>query len=82
MWIGSGDPFHVGEHDVPEELKGAPAPLCPCQPAMGAKASEICWPTLRIGFNAARGFWKIIEIADPRSRRILGSVSDPRSWPK
>jgi hypothetical protein len=27
-------------------------------------------PTLRIGFSAARGFWKIIEISRPRRSRI------------
>ncbi len=44
--------------------------------------SSIWWPTLRIGFSAARGFWKIIEISRPRRSRIWRSEADRRSMPE
>ena len=34
-----------------------------------AQHVDICCSTVRIGFSAARGFWKIIDIAEPRRRR-------------
>ncbi len=35
-----------------------------------SRTSSICRPTLRIGFSAARGFWKIIDISRPRRPRL------------
>ena len=40
-----------------------------------SSTSSICWPTLRIGLSAARGFWKIIEISRPRRSRISRSLA-------
>ena len=44
-------------------------------------ASAICWPTVRIGFSAPRGFWKIIEIAAPWMRRSCFEEAEVMSSP-
>ena len=53
----------------------APAPRSPLGVRVAARrpgrarssTSSICWPTLRIGFSAVRGLWKIIAISRPRT---------------
>ena len=47
-----------------------------------SSTSSICCPTLRIGFSAARGFWKIIEISRPRRSPISSSPAARRSMPE
>src|SRR5262249_10740969 len=46
-----------------------------------SSTSSIWCPTLRIGFSAARGFWKIIDISGPRGLRIWSSPAARMSRP-
>ena len=43
--------------------------------------SSICWPTVRIGLSAVRGFWKIIAISRPRSSAQSRRGGARRSMP-
>ncbi len=43
--------------------------------------SSSCLPTLRIGFSAVRGLWKIIEISRPRRSASSLSLAASRSMP-
>src|ERR671934_1407026 len=46
-----------------------------------SSTSSIWCPILRIGFRAARGFWKIIDISRPRRSRISSSLAARTSSP-
>ena len=50
-------------------------------PPWRTSTSAICRPTLRIGFSAVRGFWKIIESSRPRCSARSRSESARRSVP-
>src|SRR5712671_5968552 len=50
-------------------------------PPWRTRTSAICWPTLRIGFSAVRGFWKIMESSRPRCSASSPSESAKRSEP-
>ena len=47
-----------------------------------SSTSPICAPTVRMGFSAARGFWKIIDISRPRRSRISLSGAWATSMPE
>ena len=57
--------------------RASPHPTASC----ARMASAICSPTGRIGFSAARGFWKIMLIAAPRSPRMVRREAPTRSRP-
>ena len=54
----------------------------PRSPVCARSTSPICRSTVRIGFSADRGFWKIIDIAPPRSRRNAPADARDTSSPR
>ena len=65
-----------------ERPRSPARPASPNRPARAASStSSICWPTLRIGLSAARGFWKIIDISRPRRLRMSSSLASRTSRP-
>ena len=81
MRIGRQPRLRIADAHRPQQLERLGAGGSLRQRPCAASTSTICRSTVRIGFNAARGFWKIIDTRRPRNRRRSAWAASVMSRP-